>query len=375
MRAFFLALLTGCATSPTEPPLWGAGDVHAAPPGALDLTVENMAPGHTALLQISGAEPGERVFAVASAAGPGVGPCPDAMAGGCLDLDGSPMLIANAVAGPDGTATLTRRIPASLSPDDLVGVQAVALRAPEEAATSSAIEQPLTLPELPRLAGQWTDAFDGVHTVTRRSWSSYGSEFEIVEATEGPDGGTHIARNSSDNVYFPGMWSRFDWTVDAERQVWYCQQAYAEASYDDAVAVPRADDADPATGGCGLPPFTFSWSLLTPAPFALAGDYVDEWGTSHTIDSTRWSTDWGLWHVTEVRAIDGWLIAQNDESDAYFPGLWSRFDWTIQPDGTYYCQTTFDSISEAEAASVEPPDDSDPAAGGCGGFAWTNLTP
>ncbi len=375
MRAFFLAILTGCVTTTPEAQNWEPQGIDAPPPGSLELSVKNMAPGHRSLLHVSGAEPGELVFAVASAAGPGVGACPAAMSGTCLDLIGLPKIIASGTAGPDGSATLTRRIPSTLPDSALVGVQAVVLRGAVEAATSSALDQPLSPPELPSLAWQWTDSYDGVHTITRRSWSSFGSVFEIVNVEEGRDSGSYIARNDDDNAYFPGLWSRFDWTVDADGQAWYCQQAYAEASYDDAAAFPAADDSDPATGGCGLPPFSFSWSPLFPVPFDFAGEYLDEWGTSHMIDSSSWATDWGLWHVTEVRPLDGWLVAQNDESNAYYPGLWSRFDWTVQPDGTYYCQTTFDSVSEAAAAAAEPPDASDPAAGGCGGFSWTNLTP
>ncbi|MFT5460920.1 MAG: hypothetical protein ACI9K2_007441, partial [Myxococcota bacterium] len=251
MRASILAILSGCAVLEPTPADWSVRPVHSPPPGGITLDVGTMAPGHLARLVVDGAEPGETVFVLGSTAGPGVGPCPAAMAGACVDLAGDARIIATGRVGADGRAQLTRTIPAALSPSAWVGVQAVVLRHPGEAATSVAAEASLELPPLPGLTGQWMDAYGGVHTVTRRSWASFGSEHAFVESFADGDGGTLIARNDDANPYFPGLWSRFDWLVDPAGDAWFCQQAYAAASFDEALATPPPEPTDPPSGGSG----------------------------------------------------------------------------------------------------------------------------
>ncbi|MEC9073351.1 MAG: hypothetical protein VX938_13255, partial [Myxococcota bacterium] len=69
------------------------------------------------------------------------------------------------------------------------------------------------------------------------------------------------------------------------------------------------------------------------------------------------------------------LVAQNDSTNEYNPDLWSRFQWTSTEDGQhYYCQVAFDAADEATAWALDSADETDPAAGGCGGFPWTTLT-
>ena len=377
MYVLALAILTGCATtSSSEPEAWDASGITAPPPGDLTLDIEGLAPGHLSRLTVEGAEPRERVFVIASPSGLGDGACPAQMNGSCIDLAGSIIVLGSATANADGRATITRRLPATLSTEMSAGMQAVALRDDAPAPTSIAVEQFLTLPEMSPVSGQYLDSYGTMHTITRRAWNMGDDAFDIVYADGDDESGAHVARNSDDNSYFPGMWSRFDWTTDGAGDTWYCQQAYAEASFDDALAVAAPDDSDPAVTGCGLPPYAFSWTRLDAVSFDLAGEYLDYWGTNHIIDETQWATDWGIWYITEINPTEQFLVAQNDAADSYYPNLWSRFDWTVDPSGhTWYCQTSFSSISEAAAAAVAPADPTNPGVTGCGGFAWTDLTP
>ena len=71
-----------------------------------------------------------------------------------------------------------------------------------------------------------------------------------------------------------------------------------------------------------------------------------------------------------------YLIGQNDAVASYAPEKWSRYDWTVDGDGTlWYCNTAYDAETEADALATPAADATDPAAGGCGTFAWSSLTP
>src|SRR5690606_4727117 len=61
--------------------------------------------------------------------------------------------------------------------------------------------------------------------------------------------------------------------------------------------------------------------------------------------------------------------------DTFAPGLWSRYDWTHVGDDLWYCQTTYDAATLADALAAPPADPADPTDGGCSGFAWSRLRP
>ena len=67
-----------------------------------------------------------------------------------------------------------------------------------------------------------------------------------------------------------------------------------------------------------------------------------------------------------------WAVAQNSEDDQYYPGLWSKYDWTWELEELYYCQSTFGADTEADALAAESANASDLAAG-CGGFPWSLM--
>ena len=89
-----------------------------------------------------------------------------------------------------------------------------------------------------------------------------------------------IAQNDSNNTYNPIV-ECFDWTVDANNDVYICQIAYDAATEADALNTVAADATDPATGGCG----GFTWSLVTPEALEIIYTWDDGFGGSYDITS------------------------------------------------------------------------------------------
>lgn len=115
-------------------------------------------------------------------------------------------------------------------------------------------------------------------------------------------------------------------------------------------------------------------TLTVGAPIAIAGAWDDVWGGYAEIDHMRWRDGWGgVWHFLDHG--DGWAIAHNDAANPFFPGLYSRFDWTEQGGQGWFCQTAYAEPSAAAAAATPPADATAPSTSGCGGFGWTAWTP
>lgn len=108
------------------------------------------------------------------------------------------------------------------------------------------------------IAGDYTDEWGSAHTITEETWRvDWPAEFHVVSYDNHE--GVVIAHNDADNAFNPDQFSRLDWTfVDGD--LFYCQTAYDAASAEDAQGTARADESDPAAGGCGPGP----WTNLTP---------------------------------------------------------------------------------------------------------------
>lgn len=135
------------------------------------------------------------------------------------------------------------------------------------------------------------------------------------------------------------------------------------------------DDTDRA-GETGETGETGDTGAPTDEGLAIAGSYVDEFGTVHVIDDVSWTqtfpgSDPWTFAIASYDNAARFVIAQNDPEDPYNGGLWSRFDWTGD---LHVCQTAYAAATEAEAEATPPADDAD-LDHGCGGFAWTDLTP
>ena len=229
---------------------------------------------------------------------------------------------------------------------------------------------------LPSILGVWDDGFGGYHGVSEVGWLTT-SDFGVsrYDNTQWDMlAGWIVAQNAASNSWAAGLWSRFEWT-SVEGSLWFCQVVFDAADEATALAAGPAEPSDPSVEGCG----GFPWSPLVPATTAipLLGLWNDEWGTTHQIENELWTQgaapSASLFHLSQYDAVAGWAIAQNDETNAWSPNLWSRFDWATVGGQLYYCQTAYDAASEAAALAVPAADPSDPVNGGCAGFAWTTL--
>jgi hypothetical protein len=104
--------------------------------------------------------------------------------------------------------------------------------------------------------GSYTDDFGDTHTITAAQWQNSSGSFAIIQWYE--DEQWLLAQNGPDNMYFPELWSRFDWTWDGD-QLYYCQIVFDGATSDDAVA--GSSDANDLLMGCN----GFAWTMLNPA--------------------------------------------------------------------------------------------------------------
>jgi hypothetical protein len=107
--------------------------------------------------------------------------------------------------------------------------------------------------EVLAIVGTYTDDFADTHTISETEWTNSAGSFAIEQYSN--EEMWLVAQNAESNMYNPGLWSRFDWTWDAE-QLYYCQSVYDGPTIDDALAG-SADAGDLATGCGGFP-----WSLL-----------------------------------------------------------------------------------------------------------------
>ena len=126
-----------------------------------------------------------------------------------------------------------------------------------EASTEPSSEASTETSDELSIVGTWDDGYGGTYEITSETITNWGSVYHITQYSN--DGMYIIAENDENNGYNPSLWSRFDWTLDAESNLYLCQTAYDAASEEDALAVEAADATDPVNSGCG----GFSWSALT----------------------------------------------------------------------------------------------------------------
>ncbi len=95
---------------------WEAGEIRGQAIATPRLSHTALVRGADATLDLSRANPGERVYFISSSAGVGVGPSVPALGGLTLDLLEDVTLLGSAVAGQDGRAQLIGRVPGSAQP-------------------------------------------------------------------------------------------------------------------------------------------------------------------------------------------------------------------------------------------------------------------
>ncbi len=337
------------------------------PPGPLLLTAPDAIAGALMAITVTGAFSGERVALIGASGAPAVGPCPPVLDGACMGIPAPLVFNGVRTADDDGTVVFTVRVPNGREFGDVLSWQAVADR--PEALLSNALATPVVAATPPSLAGSWLDEWGTQHHINALEWEDgYGNRFWLTEVDEAA--ATMVAQNDKNNAFAPKAWSRFDWAIDGH-DTYYCQAAWDAVGPAEALAEPATDPTSLDTGCDGFP-----WTRLDAEVAPIVGDWTDEWGTAHTITELLWTDSYeNSFDIADASVLGAWLVAQNGDDNAFFAGSWSRFDWTTGPDGhLFYCQSAFSEDTEQQARVARPGDPSDLAAG-CGGFAWTNLTP
>jgi hypothetical protein len=115
------------------------------------------------------------------------------------------------------------------------------------------------------IAGTYVDDFGVEHHISNEAWEQTypddgGQEVFHIVAWDNSERRV-VAHNALENAYNGNLFSAFDWAEDGDG-LYVCQTRYDAATQDEAAQAPRADDSDPATGGCGGE--TFAWTNLTP---------------------------------------------------------------------------------------------------------------
>jgi hypothetical protein len=129
-----------------------------------------------------------------------------------------------------------------------------------------------------------------------------------------------------------------------------------------------SDDAGSSTGGEPLE-IIGAWVEVFPGGAGMQ---------THTISEESWAiaSEFGdsLHHIDSWDARARVLVAQSDESNAFNPGLWGKFEWLYDGGTLYYCQSVYDAETSDAAWSAPGAEPSDLDAG-CGGFPWSPLEP
>lgn len=212
------------------------------------------------------------------------------------------------------------------------------------------------------VAGFWESNWGGVTTITDDAWGSA----TVVEYDNAAN--VVIAQSPEDDLYTPNQFSRLVWTEIEDGSFWYCMLEFGKETADEARDSTRvADDTDPATGGCD----SFPWTQLFTA-IEVYGTWSSPWS-----DETIVTGDWNGNSIVEFDNESNYAIAQSPTDDLYTPNQFSKLVWTEIADGSFwYCTVDYgkDTADEARDTKNEA-DASDPANSGCGGFAWTRLSP
>ena len=161
------------------------------------------------------------------------------------------------------------------------------------------------------------------------------------------------------------LFSRFDYTFDAG-DLMLCQTVGDAADQATAQGTAAADTANLATG-CNGAAFTRLSQL------DLAGTYADSLMGVQTVGEFMWSTEGGdAYAIAQYDDATRVVVAQNDAGNAENASLWSRFDWHVEGNQTYFCQTVGDAADEATAQAAPAANNADLATG-CATAAWTEL--
>ncbi len=132
-----------------------------------------------------------------------------------------------------------------------------------------------------------------------------------------------------------------------------------------------------ATSGCAATSRAATPPIGPTAPALVVGTFEDDHGGRHTVSATEW------WQGSRTRyQIVMWdtahrfLIAQNDATNQYDAGKWTRIDWVplvgMEPYEWAFCFSAYNAASRsaAEGTTIARPDN--PKVG-CNGYPFSRL--
>jgi hypothetical protein len=110
-----------------------------------------------------------------------------------------------------------------------------------------------------------------------------------------------------------------------------------------------------------------------PAASALevVGTWADNWGGETEISAQQWGSS----TLLEYDNAANWAVTQYPADDPWSGGKFAKQVWTEPAGGAWWLCTIEYAAESAQAAenTDKIADASDPAEGGCGGFAWTRM--
>ena len=220
------------------------------------------------------------------------------------------------------------------------------------------------------LFGSYTDEHLIFHTITEEVWDAGPNRMFNISQYDNISGFL-IAQNGDNNNQqygMPGRWSKFQWYSTDGGELFYCQ-SISDAPSEDAAMTANADVADLGLGCAGSP-----WTEIR-LNMDLSGDFVDSAGAPHSINPFTWAVGTAplLFHVVEYNNDEDYALAQNDAGNQSDPGLYSKLEWTTNPDGDWlYCHAISNapSIDEAKGSSADRND----LLTGCNTAPWTGLS-
>ena len=211
------------------------------------------------------------------------------------------------------------------------------------------------------VAGFWESNWGGVTTITDEAWGS------SAVAKYDNDENMVIVQSPPDDLYTPDQFAKHVWTEIADGSFWYCTVDFGKETAEEARNTAKeADDSDPANGGCD----GFAWTRLF-----TAIEVYGEWFNKAS-DETIVTADWNGHAIVEFDNETNVAIRQSPADDPDNANKFSKLVWTEYADGSFwYCTVEFGKDTADEAKnSTNIADDTDPAAGGCGGVPWTQLS-
>lgn len=115
----------------------------------------------------------------------------------------------------------------------------------------------------------------------------------------------------------------------------------------------------------------------TQVPSFIPGNYTDDYNIEYTIsDESFLMKPNTLFNIIEWNIEEQYFIAQNDSSNKFDGGLYSRIDWmffeNMEPYNWGFCLSSYKAPSPDSAKNVTSADRSQ-AITGCNGFPFSRM--